>query len=272
MSTARLLALAAIAGGTIFLGLPLGRVRGLRQSTRTLFNAAAAGILVFLLAEVLTGGAEGVEHSLEAASDGDGAWGDFGTKIVVFGGGVAAALLGLSYYQRWTERRHTAGAVDRRGGPVSLSPGRRTALLIAVGIGFHNFAEGLAIGQSAASGDVSLALLLIIGFALHNGTEGFGIVAPLSDEETRPSIGFLATLGLIGGAPTFVGTIIGRTIVNETLSIGFLALAGGSILFVLVQLFHVASKSARADLISWGLLAGLVLGYGTDFVVAAAGA
>lgn len=267
MSTFRLLTLAAVAGGTIFLGLPLGRVRGLSLSTRTLFNAAAAGILVFLLAEVLAGGAEGVEHALEAAREPGGTWGDFAAKTVVFGGGVAVALLGLSYYQRWMERRHVANVADGTG----LSPGRRLALLIAVGIGFHNFAEGLAIGQSAASGDVSLALLLIIGFALHNGTEGFGIVAPLSDEESRPSVAFLAALGFIGGAPTFLGTIIGRTAVNETLSIGFLALAAGSILFVLIQLFHVASKSARAELLGWGLLAGLVLGYGTDLVLAAAG-
>ena len=60
------------------------------------------------------------------------------------------------------------------------SPAARLALLIAVGIGLHNFAEGLAIGQSAASGETSLALLLVIGFGLHNATEGFGIVAPMA--------------------------------------------------------------------------------------------
>ena len=71
-------------------------------------------------------------------------------------------------------------------------------LLIAVGIGLHNFAEGLAIGQSAASGDIALATLLVIGFGLHNATEGFGIVAPLAADETaeRPSWAFLGLLGL----------------------------------------------------------------------------
>lgn len=272
MSTARLLTLAAIAGGTIFLGLPVARIRRLPDSARALLNAASAGILVFLLAEVLTGGAEGVEHALEAANDGAGSWGDFAMKGFVFGLGVAIALLALTYYQRWMERDRATSSAAAASEPqrVGMSAGARLALLIAVGIGFHNFAEGLAIGQSAAKGDVALAALLIVGFALHNATEGFGIVAPMASEPQRPSIGFLALLGLIGGAPTFLGTLVGRSVVNETLSIGFLALAGGSILFVLVQLFNVFRK-APVELVGWGLLAGLVLGYGTDFVLAAGG-
>ena len=68
----------------------------------------------------------------------------------------------------------------------ALSEARRLALFIAIGIGLHNFAEGLAIGQSAASGAVSLALLLIIGFGLHNATEGFGIVAPMTARRRFP--------------------------------------------------------------------------------------
>ena len=102
-----------------------------------------------------------------------------------------------------------------------MDTARRLALMIAVGIGLHNFSEGLAIGQSAASGEISLALLLIIGFGLHNATEGFGIVAPLPSGKDRPGWGFLALLGLIGGGPTFVGTIIGQAVVSDILSVGF---------------------------------------------------
>src|SRR5881398_4095569 len=87
---------------------------------------------------------------------------------------------------------------------TGMSPARWLAVFIATGIGLHNFSEGLAIGQSAARNELSLALVLIIGFGLHNATEGFGIVAPLAGEKDPPSWRFLGLLGLIGGAPTFV--------------------------------------------------------------------
>ena len=86
-----------------------------------------------------------------------------------------------------------------------------------MGIGFHNFGEGLAIGQSAAAGEIALALVLIIGFGLHNATEGFGIVGPLAADDDRPSWRFLVLLGLIGGGPTFLGTVVGQSWVSEAL-------------------------------------------------------
>ena len=132
-----------------------------------------------------------------------------------------------------------------RGSPASRRR-RWLALLIATGIGLHNFSEGLAIGQSAAQDEVALALVLIIGFGLHNATEGFGIVAPLSGSEARPSWRFLALLGLIGGGPTFLGTLIGQTWVSEAVSVAFLALAAGSILYVVIQLMNV-NRQARAQ-------------------------
>ena len=96
-----------------------------------------------------------------------------------------------------------------------LTPGKQLALLIAIGIGVHNFGEGLAIGQAAANDATALAVTLIVGFALHNATEGFGIVGPMSGEGTRPSWTFLALLGLIGGGPTFLGTLLGQRVVER---------------------------------------------------------
>jgi ZIP family zinc transporter len=162
-------------------------------------------------------------------------------------------------------------------GIAGWSPARRLALLIAVGIGLHNFAEGLAIGQSAASNQVALATLLVIGFALHNATEGFGIVAPLSgdvDEDgtaRRPSWPFLLSLALIGGGPTFVGTAVGHGFTSEAVSVAVLTLAAGSIIYVVAQLLGVAAKAKRADLLAYGLLVGLLAGFITDAVVTAAG-
>ena len=151
------------------------------------------------------------------------------------------------------------------------SPAAQLALMIAIGIGLHNFAEGLAIGNSAASGEISLAVLLIIGFGLHNATEGFGIVAPLAAEGTRPSWAALGLLGLIGGGPTFIGTLIGQRVVNETLSVAFLGLAAGSILYVVIELLAVARRSGLKELTTWMILLGLLLGFATDAIVTAAG-
>src|SRR5205809_817030 len=122
MSTTQTLLLGATAGLTIYLGLPMARVRGLPKQVGSALNAVA-----------------------------------------------------------------------------TLPTGRRLARLIATGIGLHNFGEGLAIGQSAAAGELSLALVLIIGFGLHNATEGFGIIGPMVTEPDPPSWAFLGLMGLIGG-------------------------------------------------------------------------
>ena len=156
------------------------------------------------------------------------------------GGCFAAGMLSLVGYEKWMAARlrrkqvslgpGAAAVAELRVHPLLGTPARRLALFIAVGIGLHNFSEGLAIGQSAAGDELTLATLLVIGFALHNATEGFGIVAPLASEADRPSWPVLGLLGLIGGGPTFVGTMVGRSWVNDTVSIAFLSLAAGSIL------------------------------------------
>lgn len=276
MTSTHIAILGAVAGFTIFLGLPIGRLAAPSRALREVLNATATGILVFLLWEVLSHAAEPVEESLVAAAGGKESWATFAVRAPIVVLGLGLGLVGLAYYERWMAaragRRFGPGAmaVDEptARGPAPADPARRLALLIAVGIGVHNFAEGLAIGQSAAAGEMSLALILIIGFGLHNATEGFGITAPLAG--TRPSWGFLALLGLIGGGPTLIGTVIGQSFVNETLYIGILAVAAGSILYVIVQLIMAAVKLGKTHLLYWGLFAGLLLGYATDFFIEAA--
>jgi len=146
---------------------------------------------------------------------------------------------------------------------------RQIALGTATGLGLHNFSEGLAIGQSAATGATSLALILVIGFALHNATEGFGIAAPLTVGE-RPSWAFLGIAGLIGGGPTFVGGVVGYSFVSPLLSIIFLGLAAGALVFVFNEMVAVSRRLAVPMAASAALVVGLLAGFGTDFILSAA--
>ena len=277
MSSGQILFLGAVAGATIFLGLPIGRMQSVNASVKAFLSALATGILLFLLWDVTTAAVEPVEKSLQNGND--GRFLELGTLIV---SGFAVGLLSLAVYDGWLRRRRNRALLGPGAASmaefqvehhlVTMSPSRWLALFIATGIGLHNFSEGLAIGQSAAGGELDLALALIIGFGLHNATEGFGIVAPLTGDKDRPSWGFLATLGLIGGGPTLVGTLVGQTWVSTPVSVLFLALAAGSILFVVNELISISGRFASKEVVLAGILLGLVLGFGTDFVLVAVGA
>ena len=277
MNTVDIAVLGAIAGFTIFLGMPIGRLRSASPALRAVLNAITIGILVFLLWDVLDHAHEPVTTALSnAAVDKTASFAPFfGLSAVMFAM-FTIGLVGLAFYDARVAKRagarldtnseHRAGILRLREQPSRL------AFMIAVGIGLHNFSEGLAIGQSAAAGQVSLALVLVIGFGLHNATEGFGITAPLAGDTVRPSWRQLALLGMIGGGPTVVGTVLGQVVVNDVVSVAFLALAAGSILYVIIQLIGVAIKQRHRYSLYIGVTVGVIAGFVTDFVVSAGGA
>jgi zinc transporter, ZIP family len=279
VSSTQIVFLGAIAGSTILIGLPLGRLRGPSMRVKAALSATATGILLFLLYDVIHGGIEPVNEALSSAVDG-GSWRHFFWYALLFAAGATIGLMSLVYYDGWMKRKRdqamlgpgaASAAEFEQTWAGSLSASAWLSLLIATGIGLHNFSEGLAIGQAGAQGAISLAVVLIVGFGLHNATEGFGIVAPMSGDVVRPTWKFLALLGLIGGGPTFVGTLIGQAWSSEALSIAFLALAAGSILYVVLQLIAVNRRLASMTLVTWFVLLGLFLGFATEFVVEAAG-
>jgi zinc transporter, ZIP family len=281
VSLSKTLVLGLIAGGTILLGLPIGRMRRPAPGLRVFLNAVAVGVLVFLVWDVLTNAFDPIDAALANLHDHKGGMAPVVGYSALFFAGIGVGLIGLVYYERRLFGRPALpgpGAAvasqmtTRRVGMAGWSNAQRVALMVAVGIGLHNFGEGLAIGGSAGRGQITLATLLVIGFGLHNATEGFGIVAPLAMEAERPSWPFLLAMGAIGGGPTLVGTAIGRQVTSQPASVIFLTLAAGSILYVVIQLLGVASRAARRELIVWGVFLGLVAGFVTDMVVSAAGA
>jgi ZIP family zinc transporter len=244
----------------------------------------SVGVLVFLLVDVL---GHGFEIAEDAVTEFDAGTASFGhaaglTLLLVGGFGVGSAGLGI------LERRLRAGAPlppvaggstevltasDQQALDTQEAAARaralQTGVIIAIAIGVHNLAEGLAIGVSAQSGEIGLATVLVIGFALHNATEGFGIVGPLGD--VKPSWTWLGLTGLIGGAPTFFGAMIGYHVTSDPLELCFYALAGGAILYVIGEIWHGMRRYGHRELGLLMLAAGFTAGVLTDLVVAYGG-
>lgn len=276
--------LGAIAGFTIFIGLPVARMRILSQKTRVALAMLSVGILVFLLVDVLSHGFEISETAVSDYHDGNGTFIHAAALALLLVGGFALGSAGLGILERRIRERAPAPA-PMAGAAVDVLPATdapaadskaeareralRTALIVAAAIGIHNFAEGLAIGVSASTGEIGLATVLIIGFALHNSTEGFGIVGPLGD--VTPSWRWLLLAGLIGGGPTFVGAMVGYQVNSEALELAFYAVAGGAILYVIGEIWHGMRRFGHRELgLAW-LAVGFAAGVITDLVVSYGG-
>ena len=303
----QLLLLGSIAGFTIFLGLPLAVLQNLSPRKKGFLNAFAIGILVFLIIDVFSHAWESAEGAANDAIAGKSSLSNAIVSLLAMFGGLGIGLLGLTWYEsRYMRRRPTQshrmffGAEEQGGGSgvvtTSSSSGDhnnhhhhnerrqqqqhllqevnayKLAMMIAIGIGAHNFSEGLAIGQSYVSGAIALAILLIIGFGAHNATEGFGIAGPLTGLVNKPKVRFLILLGLIGGGPTFIGTIIGSLWTSNIASILFLSVAGGALIYVSMLMYNSGRKQTTNSILMIGIFVGLFAGFTTDLMIALAGA
>src|SRR5215216_2510609 len=215
-----------------------------------LLLAFTVGLLAFLVVDASLEG-------LEIASDGPQA---FGGTALVFLGALTAFVSLAAIDAALRERRDSAGAEGLGGAYL--------ALLIAVGIGLHNLGEGLAIGSAYTTGALALGVFLVIGFAIHNTTEGLAIVAPLS--AARPAVSRLAALGLIAGAPTILGALVGAAAYNASIAAFLLGVGAGAIAQVVLQLvpsIRDAAGRALNPTSALGVLAGLAGLYLTSLLV-----
>jgi zinc transporter, ZIP family len=279
MSFAETALLGALAGFTIYLGLPVARLELVSARTRVALAMFSVGVLVFLLVDVLGHGFEIAEDAVAEFEAGEAGFGKAAGLSLLLLGGFALGSAGLGILERRLRRQAPLPPVAGGSADVlavadqqqlsSLSAARaralRTGVIIAIAIGVHNLAEGLAIGVSAQSGEIGLATVLVVGFALHNATEGFGIVGPLGD--IRPSWRWLGLVGLIGGAPTFIGSMVGYHVTSEPLELVFYAVAGGAILYVIGEIWHGMRRHGYRELGLIMLAAGFAAGVLTDLVV-----
>lgn len=285
MSFTETVVLGAIAGLTIFLGLPLGRIGRVGDRTRVGLAMFSVGILAFIFMDVTTHAQSIIAGTLdEYKAHATGFWHVLGL-FALLAAGFTAGTAGIAALERRLRPAPVApplgggeAAAEISGDEIAryaaqADTARRVAtqrgMTIAVAIGLHNFAEGLAIGVSAKAGAIGLATVLIIGFSLHNATEGFGIVGPLGG--VRPSWKWLGIAGLIAGGPTFLGTIVGYQVSSDPLELTFYALAGGAILYVIGEIWMGMRRYGHHQLGLLLMSAGFLVGVATDLIVSYGG-
>lgn len=272
--------LGALAGFTIYLGLPFARLQLLGARTRVALAMFAVGVLAFLFVDVMEHGFGIVEEAVEGYKDGDEGLGHALGFTLLLGGGFAAGSAGLALLEaRMRPGQGTPPPISGASPEITVEDAAqledqavaararalRLGMTIAAAIGLHNFAEGLAIGVSASTGEIGLATVLIIGFALHNATEGFGIIGPLGT--VRPSWRWVVLAGLVGGGPTFVGSMVGYSVTSEPLELAFYAVSGGAILYVVGEVWNAMRRYGYRELGLSMLALGFFVGIATDLIV-----
>ena len=222
----------------VFLGIFwFPALRTLGRRTMIFLMAATAGLLIFLGLDTL---AEAFEFAAEIPGTFQG--------VGLIGIGAVATFLLLDAISK--QQTDTSGDETQRRLSV--------ALIIAVGIGFHNLGEGLAIGAAYNVGEIALGTFLVVGFIIQNITEGLGIIAPVLRD--RPSFGRLALMGLIGGAPAIIGAWIGGFTPSPFLAVLFLAIGAGAIFEVIYEIAKLIQKDMQRESMPMTVFSGVLTG------------
>jgi zinc transporter ZupT len=218
------------------------------------FMALTAGLLAFLALDALAEALE-LQAALPSAIG--------GTGLVLLG-------LALSYLTLTAISFRLGRAGERSGGGAAGA--LALATLVAIGIGLHNFGEGLAIGTSFTLGELALGTFLIVGFMIHNVTEGLGIAAPLAESGRRVAVARLVALTLVAGAPAILGAWLGGFVTNDLLGVLFFAAAAGAALEVVFEVGRHVARSAPGGLSSPYVLGGFLAGVAVMYVTGIAAA
>lgn len=247
--------LTTVMGLSIFLSLPVVYSRRAQGRWAVGLNAAAIGILVFMLADVFSNASTILYPTGYVANLG---------YSVAFGTAFLGAFLALFLVDNVPRKASPAG----EGGP------RLTALIIALGIGLQNLTEGLVFGVNWSAGTVGILAVVFVGFSLQNVSEGFPIAAPFLGTGERRGLSMMFGLFLIGGVPTVLGGAIGYFWSSSLFLVIFDALAIGALAYVILSLMRVAfrvldSREAsirRNRIVYIGALVGFLIGFAVNAI------
>jgi zinc transporter ZupT len=241
-------------------------IRRLNTNKYNFFLSLTAGLLVFLGIDAVLESNEIISENVAAIFNGQ-------VLIVMV---VIVSFLVLLYASETLTQRAAKKSVSANYSTSSLSSSASTtsqqqqelikplaiSLMIAIGIGLHNFGEGLAISAAVLLGKAALGTFLIVGFTLHNTTEGLAIVAPIA-KSGKVMIRKLIVMGFIAGAPTIAGAWIGGFLYSPLAAVIFLSVGAGAIFQVLYSITswisHTSSPN-RKSLINASTIAGFAIG------------
>ncbi len=223
-------------------------IKRISKDKYSFFLALTVGLLLFL-------GIDAIEEAVEISKEN---LADSFNGVLLISTVVILAFLGLYYSGK--------RLVEKAGSSKLASP-MAVALMISVGIGLHNFGEGLAIGAALGLGSIAFSTFLIVGFALHNTTEGIAIAAAAS--RSRVNYAKLAALGMIAGAPAIFGAWLGGFAYSPFTSVIFLSVGAGAIFQIIVVLFKwlQEDRNLSSTYVASGFAIGMIVMYLTSILV-----